>query len=133
MNILKTFLSSHSHSKYEIYVDVNDRVNQYAKETNLNVENVSYERIDNTVIANVLFSEVDTEKQEDSLIQSYRNERQLLFDSFNKQNETACDIIELLLNCIDGDRYSDIKLKAEQYLISHKYNKEIMNNTIDEK
>lgn len=132
MNKLVTFVSSHSYCKREIYQDINDKVNKYAEENNLNIENVSYECLDDSVIANVLFSEAVTEEQEDSLIQSYRDERQLLFDSFNKQTKTACNIIESLINCIDRDKYKDIVSNAEEYLIIHNYGRNIMNNTRDE-
>lgn len=132
MTELKTFVSKGSEYKSEKYADANKQANEYAKTNNLNIESVQYDRLQDVVIANVLFSEITKVKQEDLTIQSYRNERRLLFDTFNKETKIVCNIIESLIKCIDKEEYKDIVSKAEEYLVIHKYNKEIINNTADE-
>ena len=59
--MLKTFCGYGSNKKSEMYNEVNEQINKYAKHNNLYIKSVHYERFSDAVVANVLFSEIPNE------------------------------------------------------------------------
>lgn len=58
----------------------------------------------------------DIKKFNDIQIQSYRNERQLIFDAWEKRDRKSVEIINKLLKYIDMDIYGEVVKEAEAYL-----------------
>ena len=56
MTTVKTFKSENTSSKSKDYEDVNEQINEYAKSNDLIIKNIYYDRVNDCVIANVIFS-----------------------------------------------------------------------------
>lgn len=54
--IVKTFKSTDTSTKSKDYEDVNEQINEYAKNNDLAIKNIYYDRVSDCVIANVIFS-----------------------------------------------------------------------------
>ena len=60
--------------------------------------------------------EEDIKKFNDIQIQSYRNERRLIFDAWEKRDRKSVEIINKLLKYIDMDKCCGVVKEAEAYL-----------------
>lgn len=61
MTTVKTFKSTNTSAKSKDYEDVNERINEYAKNNDLIIKNIHYDRVNDCVIANVIFSTLPNE------------------------------------------------------------------------
>lgn len=61
MTTVKTFKSENTPSKSKDYEDVNEQINEYAKNNDLVIKNIYYDRVSDCVIANVIFSTLPNE------------------------------------------------------------------------
>ena len=61
MTTVKTFKSANTSTKTEDYEDVNKQINDYAKNNDLVIKNIYYDRVSDCVIANVIFSKLPNE------------------------------------------------------------------------
>lgn len=61
MTTVKTFKSKNTSKKSKDYEDVNKRINEYAKNNDLIIKNIHYDRVNDCVIANVIFSTLPNE------------------------------------------------------------------------
>ena len=61
MSELKMFIESMHNTKSETYKYLAKDINEYAKEKDLYIKSVHYDRLDDAIIANVLFSNIPEE------------------------------------------------------------------------
>lgn len=61
MTTVKTFKSANTSTKITDYEDVNKQINDYAKNNDLSIKNIYYDRLSDCVIANVIFSIIPNE------------------------------------------------------------------------
>ena len=61
MSELKMFIESIHNTKSETYERLAKNINEYAKEKDLYIKSVHYDRLDDAIIANALFSNIPEE------------------------------------------------------------------------
>ena len=61
MTTVKTFTSANTSKKSKDYEDVNEQINEYVKNNDLVIKNIHYDRLNDCVIANVIFSTLPNE------------------------------------------------------------------------
>ena len=61
MTEVKMFWTSSGGTKHDMYEYLNEKINDYAKENNLIIKSIHYDRLSDTIIANVLFTDIPNE------------------------------------------------------------------------
>ena len=61
MTELKMFIGSINRTISETYGDLDEDINKYAKEKDLYIKSIHYDRLSDVIIANVLFSDIPSE------------------------------------------------------------------------
>ena len=61
MTETKMFIESIYNKKSECYERLNKSINDYADEHNLIIKSIQYDRLDDAIISNVLFSDIPNE------------------------------------------------------------------------
>ena len=61
MTELETFTRNIHNKKSETYERLTEDINKYAKEKDLYIKSIHYDRLDDVIIANVLFSNIPDE------------------------------------------------------------------------
>ena len=61
MTELKMFIESICRAISETYEELDEDINKYAKEKDLYIKSIHYNRLDDAIIGNVLFSDIPNE------------------------------------------------------------------------
>ncbi len=61
MTEVKMFWTSSGGTIHDIYEYLNEKINNYANENNLIIKSIHYDRLNGTIIANVLFTDIPNE------------------------------------------------------------------------
>ena len=61
MTEVKMFWASIGSATHDRYEYLNREINDYAKENNLIIKSIHYDRLNNVIIANVLFTDIPNE------------------------------------------------------------------------
>lgn len=61
MTEVKMFWTSSGGTTHDMYKYLNEKINDYAKENNLIIKSIHYDRLSDVIIVNVLFTDIPNE------------------------------------------------------------------------